>query len=104
MLSFPGYKSGVVVKLYCSGKSVLGGCVSETLLPLLMMPGLCSALVLTIKIRVLATLASGLQVGDPWHKIYQMSSSVNNDFNPHSLPNILSWSGEKLMVWTLQGD
>lgn len=93
---FPDYKFGVVVKAPWK----VGGCVSEMLLPLLVMPCLCSALVLAIKIRFLV---SALEVADPRHKIYQMSSNVNNDFNPHFLPNMLSWGGEKLMVWTLQG-
>lgn len=100
LFPFPGCKLGVVVKAPWK----VGGCVSKTLLPLQVMRCLCSALVLTIKIRFLATLASALEVADPRHKIYQMSGSVNIDFNPHFLPNTLSCSGEKLTVWTLQGD
>lgn len=95
--SFSAYKFGVVIKAPWK----VGGCVSQMLLPLLVLPCLCSALVLTIKIRFLV---SALAVADIWHKIYQMCSNVHNDFNPHFLPNMLSWGGEKLMVWTLQGD
>lgn len=93
--SFSAYKFGVVIKAPWK----VGGCVSQMLLPLLLLPWLCSALVLTIKIRFLV---SALAVADLWHKIYQMCSNVHNDFNPHFLPNMLSWGGEKLMVWTLQ--
>lgn len=39
MFSFPGYKSGVVIKAHWK----MGGCVAETLLPSLVMPMLCSS-------------------------------------------------------------
>lgn len=82
-----------------------GVSVSEVVLlvPLLVVPGLCSALLLAIKIRFLATVASVLEVAVPWYKISQMSSNVNDDFSPSFLPNMLTW-GAKVMVWTLQSD
>lgn len=82
----------------------MGDRVSEAVLlvPLLVVPCLCSALLLAIKIRVFTTLASVVEGAVPWYKISQISSNVNDDFNPNFLPNMLTWA--KVMVWSLQGD
>ena len=73
------------------------------LVPLPVVPCLCSALLLAVSIRFFATLASALEIVVPWYKTSQMSGNVNNDFNPSFLPKMLTWAA-KVMVWGLQGD
>lgn len=101
VFSFPGYKLGVVVKPTERWETVsLRWCCWFPYWWSLVCAALCC---LPLKSFFFATLASTLEVAVPWYKISQMSSNVNDYFNPSFLSNMLTWAA-KVMVWTLQGD